>query len=433
VYALASLTAVGLTLVRPVHGALLPALARSPEQLTAGYVADSVIESASAMVGPLLAGAIMAVSEPGTVYAVLSALLVLSTLLAVRIRTRTAVAGMAEETNVVEEALAGFQVLREDRRSRLVVGLLGAGTFALGILDVVVVVLAFELFRSGEAGTGLLGAALGAGALAGSLAAVSLIARRRLHRAMRAGLVLTGAPIALVAAVPVAGFAAAALAASGAGMTTADVTGRTMLQRLVPDAALSRVLGVLEGMYMATEGVGAIVGSVLVDVLGLEGTLLACGLLLPALALLAGRRLAAADVGPTVPADDLQLLHGLPIFAALGPPELERVARHLERVEVSPGEVVIAEGDVGDRFFVIRSGRATVVRRGRELATLSAGQYFGEIALLRDVPRTATVSAATRLELLALERAPFLEAVTGHPEHALALDRIVDVRLASHR
>jgi hypothetical protein len=216
-------------------------------------------------------------------------------------------------------------------------------------------------------------------------------------------------------------------------MTTADVTGRTMLQRLVPDAALSRVLGVLEGMYMATEGVGAIVGSVLVDVLGLEGTLLACGLLLPALALLAGRRLAAADVGPTVPADDLQLLHGLPIFAALGPPELERVARHLERVEVSPGEVVIAEGDVGDRFFVIRSGRATVVRRGRELATLSAGQYFGEIALLRDVPRTATVSAATRLELLALERAPFLEAVTGHPEHALALDRIVDVRLASHR
>lgn len=432
VYALASLTAIGLTLVRPVHDALVPALARSPAQLTAGYVAGSVIETASAMLGPLLAGLVMAVSEPGMVYAVLSVWLGVSTVLALRIRTRTEPASSGEEAHVIAEALAGFEALRADRRPRLIVALLGTATLTAGFLDVLIVVLGFDLFASGEAGTGLLGAALGAGALVGSLATVVLIARRRLHGAMLNGMLLCGGPIALLAAAPSAGLAAATLAVSGAGWSAADVTGRTMLQRLVPDEALSRVLGVLEGTYMATQGIGAVVAGVLVSTLGTDWTLLVSGLLLPVLALLVRGRLAAADVGPSVPEDHLRLLHFLPLFAPLDAPDLERVAQHVVAVEASSGEVVIAEGTVGDRFYAIRSGEVAVTREGRELATLGAGEYFGEIALLRDVPRTATVTALTGLELLALERAPFLEAVTGHPESSLAVNRVADERLDTH-
>ena len=164
----------------------------------------------------------------------------------------------------VREALAGFELLRRDRRAGLVVGVLGAELFVLGILDVVIVVLAFELFDSGESGTGFLSAAVGVGGLIGSAATIALIARRRLYGPLRGGMLLYGAPIALIAAAPVPGLAVPALAAAGAGISLMDVTGRLMLQRLVPDQTLARAFGVLEGAYMAAEGIGAVVGAALV-------------------------------------------------------------------------------------------------------------------------------------------------------------------------
>jgi MFS family permease len=430
VYALAAVTATGYTLVRPLHGALLPALARSPGQLTAGYVADGVIESVSVMIGPAVAGAIMAVSEPGSVYAVASAALVASAFLAARIETRTSPAGRAEGTRVVEEALAGFEIVRHDGRPRFVIGLLGAELLFLGLVDVLVVAMAFDLFGSGDSGTGFLSAAIGAGGVLGSAWTVTLIGRRRLSGPMRNGLHLSGLPVALIAAVPAQGFAVPMLAAAGAGMHVTDVSGRTMLQRLVPDENLSRVLGVLEGSYMAAEAAGAVLGAVLVDTLGIRGALLAAGLLLPVLGLAASRRLAAADVGTLVPAEDIRFLHSLPIFAALGPAELERVAAHLFLLRVAAGEVVIREGDAGDRLYLIKRGRAEATKGSRRLGGLTAGELFGEIALLRDVPRTATVRALTEMELLCLERAPFLEAVNPHPVSVQIGDELVASRLA---
>jgi MFS family permease len=431
---LACIAAVGLTLVRPVHGSLLPALARSPSQLTAGYVADGMIESASVMLGPAVAAGIMAVSEPGMVYAATAGLLVVSLLLVARIETRTVAAPAASEAaDVIEEALTGFRTLRDDRRSRLVVGLLGGGTFLLGILDVLMVSLAFDVFGSDAPGTGFLNAALGVGTLVGSVATVTLIARHRLHGAMRNGVFLCSLPIALVAAAPVESFTVAALVAAGAGMTLLDVTGRTMLQRLVPDASLSRVLGVLEGTYMASEGIGALLGAGLVAALGIEETALACGLLLPAILVLNRRRLASADVGTPVAAEDIRLLRSLPLFEGLGPPELERVARQVFTTRAAAREVVVAEGEVGDRFYVIKAGAVAVTKGDRRLATLASGDYFGEIALLRDVPRTATVTAETEAELLVLEREPFLEAVTPRSAGRRALDRTVDERLDAQR
>ena len=432
VYALAAVAATGITLVRPVHTALLPALTRSPDKLTAAFVADSTIESAAVVLGPALAGGIMTVSGPGTVYAAMAGLLVVSWILVGRIGIRTTPASRpAGGERLLQEALAGFELLRRDRRAGLVVGVLGAGLFVLGILDVVIVVLAFELFDSGESGTGFLGAAMGIGALIGSAATIALIARQRLCGPLRGGMLLYGAPIALIAAAPVPGLAFPALAAAGAGFSLSDVTGRLMLQRLVPDQKLARAFGVLEGAYMAAEGIGAVVGAALVAGLGLQGTLIVTGLLLPAVALVARRRLTEADVGLHVSPEHVHLLHSLPLFAALGPREVELLAEHLSPVEAAAGDLVVAEGDVGELFYVIETGDADVSQGGRTLRSLSAGDSFGEIALLRSVPRTATVTARTPMTLLALGRAPFLEAVTRYAPGVVAANEIVESHLAT--
>ena len=432
VYALAAVAATGITLVRPVHTALLPALTRSPDELTAAFVADSTVESAAVVLGPALAGGIMTVSGPGTVYAAMAGLLVVSWILVGRIGIRTTPASRpADGERLLQEALAGFELLRRDRRVGLVVGVLGAGLFVLGILDVVIVVLAFELFDSGESGTGFLGAAMGIGALIGSAATIALIARQRLYGPLRGGMLLYGAPIALIAAAPAPGLAFPALAAAGAGFSLSDVTGRLMLQRLVPDQKLARAFGVLEGAYMAAEGIGAVVGAALVAGLGLQGTLIVTGLLLPAVALVARRRLTEADVGLHVSPEHVHLLHSLPLFAALGPREVELLAEHLSPVEAAAGDVVVSEGDVGELFYVIETGDADVSQGGRTLRSLSAGDSFGEIALLRSVPRTATVTARTPMTLLALGRAPFLEAVTRYAPGVVAANEIVESHLAT--
>jgi len=134
-----------------------------------------------------------------------------------------------------------------------------------------------------------------------------------------------------------------------------------------------------------------------------------------------------------VPRDALDLLRGLPLFRPLPGPILEELASKLLVVSSSPGEQVIREGDAGDRFYVIGSGEVDVSAEGRPMATLGPGDYFGEIALLRDLPRTATVRAKSEARLYALERDEFLSAVTGHPESAEAADAVVASRLAGLR
>jgi hypothetical protein len=356
--------------------------------------------------------------------------LVVASLLVARLKTRTSPAARSRtERRVVREALAGFEVIGRDRRPRLVIALLASELFVLGVLDVLIVVLAFDVFASGDSATGFLSAAMGAGGLLGAAAAVTLIARPRLSRAMRSGMLLCGAPLALIGGVPAGALVAPALATTGAGMSVMDVAGRTMLQRLVPDRTLSRVFGVLEGSYMAAEAVGAVLGAVLVATVGLGATLVAAGLLLPVVVLVTRRHLAEADVGAAVPLEDIRLLHSLPMFAALGPPELERLAQHLFPAGAAAGETIIREGDVGDRFYVVKGGEADVSKDGRALTRLGAGECFGEIALLRDVPRTATVTARTDMELLVLERTEFLAAVTPLEASARALDELVEARL----
>jgi MFS family permease len=298
-----------------------------------------------------------------------------------------------------------------------------------GSLNVLIVVAAIELLGMGNAGVGYLTAALGVGGIAGGMVAMSLVARRRLALPFAAGLVLWGVPIALLAAwrTPVA--ALLLLVIPGLGNAILDVSGYTILQRITPDRMLGRALGVLEMVVMAGVGIGSMVGAALVEAFGIRSAMVVTGALLPILALLARRRLRAIDDESVVPECELDVLRGVTIFHGLPPITLEHLASSLVPINVPAGQRVFRKGDAGDRFYVVRSGRARVAATRKTAAVLGPGEYFGEIALLRDVPRTATVTAKEPLELYALQRDEFLAAVSRYHESAACADEAVQSRL----
>jgi hypothetical protein len=315
---------------------------------------------------------------------------------------------------------------------RLIVGLYGAQTLVAGALNVLIVIVSLELLDMGEAGIGFLNSAIGVGGLAGGFAAMTLLTRNKLASDFAVGLVLWGLPIALIGVFPEPVVALLLLSAVGVGVTLVDVAGLTLLQRAVPDEVMARVFGVVQSVFVGTLGLGAIMAPVLIELFGIRGALIASGALLPALAVLYWRRLLAIDREALAPSE-LALLSRLAIFRPLPPATINQLASGLIAVHATVGEQIIREGDSGDRFYVIAKGDVDVASDGRQVATLGKGDYFGEIALLRDIPRTATVTAKTAVDLYALERDEFLSAVTGHPASVEAADAVVAARLAGLR
>lgn len=434
VYAAACSVGWILTLVRPIHGALLPWIARDPSELTTAYTAAGLIESLCVLLGPLVATALLAlgtglsVSGPGLVYAALAVLLGIGVLLLAGIRSEVTPAEPDQSRPAIMHELgAGFRYVWSDPRPRVLVTMLGLGAFVLGFIDTLIVVLAISVLGIGQAGVGALNAALGLGGIAGAATAVVAGTRERLYPTFRSGSVLYGVPLVTIGALPP--LSPVLLGLAGAGYVQLDVTGRTMLQRLIPDEKLTRSLGVLESAYMGAEGLGAAASALLITWVGAEWTFVICGALLPLAAFALQMKLQAVDVGARVPAEDLELLRGTALFEPLPPPALERLARNSVPMQVAAGGVVIREGDAGDRVYVIAEGETEVTAAGRHVARLGPGGYVGEIALLRDVPRTATVTASTDVRFLCLERDVFLRTMTGHePAHAAA-DSAAETRL----
>ncbi|HEV2951312.1 MAG TPA: cyclic nucleotide-binding domain-containing protein, partial [Actinomycetota bacterium] len=197
---------------------------------------------------------------------------------------------------------------------------------------------------------------------------------------------------------------------------------------------LARVFGILEGMGSFALAIGSLGASGLIEAFGVRPTLVVVGAFAPAVMLALWIPLSSIDRELRAPdAGMLTFVRRMPIFAPLPPPAIEFIVANLIAMEVPAGEVFIREGDVGDRVFMIVDGEAEVTRAGAHVVDLAEGEHIGEVALLRDVPRTATVSAKTPLKLLALDRAPFLEAVTGHPQSHARARAIVEERLPDER
>jgi MFS family permease/antitoxin (DNA-binding transcriptional repressor) of toxin-antitoxin stability system len=427
VYALTAVMAASMTITRPVVSAMFPQLARSPDELIAANVVAGSIHGAMVLVGPAVAGVLLGLGGAGLALAVFAGLLLGATLLSVGLEAHPLPASSSPRP--VSEAAAGFRAVARHSDQRLVVGLLVGQSVIAGALDVLIVVIVLGLFGLPSSAAGYLSAARGAGGLLGGLWAFSLIGKPRLAAAMALGLVVFGFGTAALALAVVAALAAAFLVVVGSGYARADIAGRTLLLRVVPDEILTRVFGVLEGMNMAGLAAGGALAPLLVAALGVRSGTLVAGLLLPATVLILSPRIRALDRAVRIPEQELSILRSVDLFAPLANPMMEAVASRLRHVEVPPGAVIMRKGEPGNRFYVIADGEVEVTRDGRPVARLGPGAYFGEIALLRDVPRTATVTATTPTTLLVLERADFLEAVTGHPVAREAADVTIRERL----
>ena len=428
VYALASAVAVITTAFQPAQAALLPSLARTPEELTAANVSSSTLESLGFCVGPALGGVLLAVSNVWVVFAVtavtfLWSALMLAPLLRVKEPPLT-----HERPHLVDEATAGFRAIAHDSRLRLVVGLFSAQTLVNGAFGVLITVSALELLELGPSGVWYLNAAVGVGGVVGGFLSLALVGHRRLASTFGIAVDGTVAPLLLLGGVPATAAALLAFGLIGFANIICDVSGFTILQRGTPSEVLARVFGVLHSLFYATVALGAVLAPPLIDRIGVRWTLVVVGSLLPVLAVLARASLARLDAEP-VDAARLELLRAIPMFAPLSPPVLEQLAAGLAPVTASAGDEIIRVGDHGDRFYVVSSGEVEVLADGRPPRREGEGSYFGEIALLRDVPRTATVRAATDVELFALDRDDFLPTVTGHAGSVQAAEAVIGSRL----
>jgi MFS family permease len=431
VFVLAGLVAVAYSAVRPAQAALLPSLARNPRELTAANVTSTTIESLGIFGGPAIGGVLLAATSPDVVFAAAAASFLLAAFLVSRVRVDMPSERAERRGGAVQEFAAGFVTLAREPGLRVLVVLLASQTLVAGALNVLIVVSALQLLDLGEQGVGFLNSAIGIGGLVGALVSAALIGRR-LTTNFLIGILLWGVPIALIGAIPEPVPALLFLAVVGLGNTLVDVSAYTLLQRAVPDEVLARVFGAVQGLWVGTIGVGAIIAPLLIAALDIRGALIATGALLPILTTVLRRRLSDLDEVP-VPVQELELLHSIDIFAPLPPPTLESLARALIPARVEAGREVVRQGEPGDRFYIVATGELEILVDGQVVRVTGPGSYFGEIALLRDVMRTATVRAKTDVELQALERDDFIAAVTGHAASAEAADSVVAARLGSLR
>lgn len=431
IYVLAVMTTVIGTAYNPAQAALMPSLVSSPEELTAANVVGNTVSSVGMFAGPALGGVLLALSGTTAVFALTAALNLWSAGFVLRV-PRDRPPESTERPHFLAEMTTGFATVLRERALRVVIGLSAAQAVIDGAIEVLLVVLALRLLRGGDNATlGWLNTAIGIGSIVGAVLVAVVAARRRLAGGLAIGLLLSAIPLALAAAVSSLAPALILVGALGVGAIFVQVNSVTLLQRSAENEVMGRVFAFLESLIMAGIAIGSIATPGLVSWLGARGALIAAGAVLPVLLLWLWPSLRRIDAEARIAAEPLDLLRKIDFFALLPEPVLERLAGSAASISVAPFQPVVSQGETGDRFYVIAEGRAAVEINDAESRELAPGDFFGEIALLRDVPRTATVRALEPLRLYAVERDEFIAAVTGHaPTHAEA-ESVVTSRLAA--
>jgi len=425
VFALAPLTSLSLTATRPSQAALLPAIVRTPDELTAANVMTGWTDAAAGLVGPAAVGILLAWHGPGLSVAVMAGMTVISTLLVAGVAGPAAASSsdaVPEEASAVGQTFASIQ---RGARSNVMVAvhnpqirvLLTLHTFyftLIGALDLLCVILAVNYLHMGPGGAGFLNSSLGGGALLAGFVTAFLVGRRHLASTLIVALSIAVVALALIGAIPRVAPTILLIGTVGLAGAVFDITGRTLLQRSCPSDAIAGSFSILEALMDSGLALGAILVRVAIAIGGLKAALFAPAAVAFLLIAALWRQLQKIDSSATVPQVEIQLLRSISIFAALPAPSLEGLARDLEPLTVPQGTVVIKEGESGDCYYAVAGGELAVSRHGRFVGSVSRGDGFGEIALIRDVPRQATVTAVTDTSLYTLHKEPFVQAVTGH-------------------
>jgi MFS family permease len=433
-YAAAVLDAIAVTATRPAQAALLPGLVRSAEQLSAMNVVIGWVESVGIAVAGAMTGLLLAVGGAGVVLAVCSALGIACTLLVASLRSPPLAVDEVESRSAgaFADVIDGVRLLVRERHPRLLVIILSLAWVVLGALDVLFVVLAIDVLHQGQAWAGYLNMAFGIGSVLAGAITVMLVGRRLAVPILAASLLMSlGLGLTSLSANAIV--TAVLLASAGAGSAVLAMATRALLQRAVPSQLLGRIFGVLEGVTTAALAVGSLLTTLLIHLGGPTAALIGVAAVLPLGFVVFGRSLLTLDANANVPVVEIALLRSLPHFARLPGPALEGLARSLECVQLPAGAVLMREGEPGDRFYAVADGELDVTIAGAHVSTQRRGDGVGEIALLRNVPRTATVTTATAVTLYALDSSTFLTAVTGHPGTQAASALVAEARLANDR
>jgi Cyclic nucleotide-binding domain len=411
-------------------------LCTSPQQLTRANAVRGLLDSSATLGGPTVAAVLLAVSGPAAVFGACAGASLIGGLVVVGLSydappRPAALSTTATGRRRAVQFLQGFKTIAADRRLALITGLGLVQTFTRGCLTVLTVVVAFDLLDTGDAGVGVLVAAVGAGGMLGSLLAFGLVGRGRLALWFGAGVALFGAPLVLVGAVPHAATTIALLAVVGIGNALIDVAGFTLLARLTDETVLARMFAGFEAILTLGVAAGSLVTPLVIELIGVRPALVLIGLLAPLAVAVSRLALGRLDDEMRVRDADIETLRAVPMLEALPVATVEQLGGALEHAVVEPGQTLVRQGERGEYFYIVRSGRADVLQDGRRVRTLGAGDCFGEIALLHDRPRTATVQAAAgaRLDVSRLRRSAFLTAVTGYPASAAAGDELAASRL----
>lgn len=419
VYLSSTVVTVIVTLPRPAVGALSPCIVHSSEQLVALNVGRGIMQNVGRMLGPAVAGVLLAVASIQAVFWACAVMMLLAAAMVIRVRLVPTVVEEDEQITfgaIHRETVAGLALLRRERGPRRVVVVLGVSSIVVGALDAATVVVAIDALQRNEGLAGVFGTLTGVGGIAGAALGVALVGRRRLAPALILAGLLQAVPL-LGLALPVSVVSACLIfLVCGIGLSISEIAGQTLLQGVTPDDVMARVFGALEGLNMAGIALGSLAVSLAFSRLGVDAGALAFVTGIALLVLLTARGVLAIDRGrPPVDQTLLSLVRRVPLFAPLPAYTVEQLLQSFQRVELSPGAVVMAEGEVGDAMYLVGHGVLDVSARGRHIQTRGVGEYVGEVALLFDTPRTATVVADGPTVLYRLDRDPFLEAITGHP------------------
>lgn len=458
-YVLLVLAAVVGTAFLPAERALLPSLTRQPAELIGANVVASTVDSISMFVGPAIAGFLLAIASIPVVFLFNAVSFLWSALVVLRIPRALqlddndietpASAAVSSGTghddsvnpgnpgnpgNLVHSVGAanlpeggdhppdekllrtvthGFRIIHGSREIRLLVGLYCAQTVVAGASLVFTVSIAFELLKLGNSGIGVLNAIVGIGGVVGGFVALMLAQRGRLATDFGYGVLLWSAPLVFLAVIPRYGMAIALMGCLGLANSIVDTNALTILQRLVPNESMGRVFGAMESALIGAMAVGSLAMPLLLHLVGLRWALTIIGGVIAMVSVVAQPKLRRLDRTALAP-EGLDDLARIPLLSVLPSSVLERLAKGSTMMEVATGDPVFSEGEPGERYYMIVSGEAAVSIRGSRIRTLGAGDAFGEIALLRRIPRTASVTALSPLVLRAIESEPFVSAVTGH-------------------
>lgn len=416
----------------PAEAAMFPLLARTPQELSASNVNHAAMENAGFIAAAIATGVLLTATSPGTVFAVAAAVTAAMVLLLALVRRDRRpeyedeeLAGVARELSRGARALIFHPALRLSSLTLILLLLFE------GFADVILIALALEQLHLEEGSVGFLNAAWGIGALVGGAALALMLDRGHLVAAIAGGSLLLGLATMLPGFFPEQATSYLAWFGIGIGFTFVEVAGKTLMYRLASDETMGRVISALEAGRLLAMAIGSLGAIVLVEWLHPDGALIVLGALMPIFVVVCWARLRSFEIGAPVAEGPYHLLRDNSIFAPLPIATVERLSHDLVPVECGAGEDVIVQGEHGDRFFLIESGQVEVFENGDFRRNEGPGESFGEIALLHDVPRTATVRTTEPTRLLALEREQFLTAVTGHRRSSQLAGGIVEDRWAS--